>query len=185
MRDQQHVRLLLRMPHRKNASTTHTNTHISIHTLANTSSLEDSGKIACGAIAWESGANALYKTEKITITTGGEQKVVEQVVWDERAAIQRCGFLFIAYEVQFWYFELFEITRKLLITCVTRFMYPDSPAQVSHHRLVAPQGVRVLVGDFVDDVVLIASKLLHGKIVSTSRYDMQMVVTLLLCFGFL
>jgi hypothetical protein len=55
----------------------------------------------------------------------------EVVIWDERGAIQRCGFLFIAYEVQYWYFEVFEITRKLLITCVARFMYPDTPAQVS------------------------------------------------------
>lgn len=62
--------------------------------------------------------------------------VLPALGWDgvlegEEAALDRIGFLFTMYEVKFWYFELVEMVRKLLITAVLVFVFPRTPAQLA------------------------------------------------------
>ena len=63
---------------------------------------------------------------------------VGRVYWDEtdtapereRAAVDCVGFLFLSYRVEFWYYELIEACRKLLMTSVIVMFYPGSLGQL-------------------------------------------------------
>ena len=48
----------------------------------------------------------------------------------ERLAVDCMGFLFLSYRVEFWYFELIEQLRKLLMTSVIVVFYPGSLTQL-------------------------------------------------------
>jgi hypothetical protein len=49
----------------------------------------------------------------------------------ERKAIDRIGVMFIAYKVRFWYWELFEMVRKLVFTSLMAFVLRGTSAQVA------------------------------------------------------
>eukprot|EP00293_Proteomonas_sulcata_P016329 CAMPEP_0184309058 /NCGR_PEP_ID=MMETSP1049-20130417/17339_1 /TAXON_ID=77928 /ORGANISM="Proteomonas sulcata, Strain CCMP704" /LENGTH=721 /DNA_ID=CAMNT_0026621875 /DNA_START=176 /DNA_END=2341 /DNA_ORIENTATION=+ len=57
------------------------------------------------------------------------------ILWDpqvpeEAQAIDRCGFLFAAYEVRYYWWESTEMVRKLLMTSIlTTYIYDGEPAQ--------------------------------------------------------
>jgi hypothetical protein len=62
--------------------------------------------------------------------------VMPFIYWDgsserERQAIARVGSLFMAYKVSFWYFELFEMGRKLMMTSVMGFLLHGSAGQIA------------------------------------------------------
>jgi len=50
---------------------------------------------------------------------------------EETRAVNRVGFLFLAYEVRFWYWELTEMLRKLVMTALLVFVYDGEPAQIA------------------------------------------------------
>jgi len=53
---------------------------------------------------------------------------VETVAWDktaseeEKRAINRAGFLFVNYEVQYWWYEIYETLKKLYFTCMVTLL---------------------------------------------------------------
>jgi hypothetical protein len=49
----------------------------------------------------------------------------------ERKAVDRIGAMFIAYKVKFWYWELFEMARKLVFTSLMAFVFRGTSAQVA------------------------------------------------------
>ena len=49
----------------------------------------------------------------------------------ELKAVTRIGFLIKNYKVQYWYFELLEMTRKLIMTSIITFIYTGTPAQIA------------------------------------------------------
>ena len=49
----------------------------------------------------------------------------------EQQAVSRVGFLMKNYQVQHWYFELLEMSRKLLMTSIVTFVSPGTPTQVN------------------------------------------------------
>eukprot|EP00291_Cryptomonas_curvata_P017050 CAMPEP_0172169214 /NCGR_PEP_ID=MMETSP1050-20130122/10581_1 /TAXON_ID=233186 /ORGANISM="Cryptomonas curvata, Strain CCAP979/52" /LENGTH=1462 /DNA_ID=CAMNT_0012840247 /DNA_START=2726 /DNA_END=7114 /DNA_ORIENTATION=+ len=66
--------------------------------------------------------------------------VLPQLVWnmvspeysDENVAIRRVGFLFLAYRVEYWYWEAIEMFRKFLMTSLlVAVVYPGEPAQLA------------------------------------------------------
>ena len=48
----------------------------------------------------------------------------------EQQALARSGFIFCAYSVDKWYFEVVEMLRKLLLTTTIVFLFPNSPGQI-------------------------------------------------------
>ena len=50
---------------------------------------------------------------------------------NERMAIDCVGFLFLSYRVEYWFFELWEQVRKLLMTSVIVVFYPGSLVQLT------------------------------------------------------
>eukprot|EP00286_Rhodomonas_abbreviata_P021134 CAMPEP_0181305812 /NCGR_PEP_ID=MMETSP1101-20121128/9944_1 /TAXON_ID=46948 /ORGANISM="Rhodomonas abbreviata, Strain Caron Lab Isolate" /LENGTH=618 /DNA_ID=CAMNT_0023411783 /DNA_START=413 /DNA_END=2269 /DNA_ORIENTATION=- len=50
---------------------------------------------------------------------------------EEKDVISRIGFLFDSYKVQYWYFELLEMSRKLIMSSLLVFIYPGSPQQAA------------------------------------------------------
>jgi hypothetical protein len=52
---------------------------------------------------------------------------VPTVAWDgdtgesEKAAIKYCGFLFTTYKVEYWWFEIFDMLRKLVLSAMLIF----------------------------------------------------------------
>ncbi len=60
---------------------------------------------------------------------------VKQPTWDgrsttERQVLQRLGFLFSMYRCEFWYWEAWETTRKLLLSSVLLFVWDGTAGQV-------------------------------------------------------
>lgn len=58
------------------------------------------------------------------------------IIWDgsterEQATIDRLGFLFDNYRVQYWYEELIEMARKFIMTALIIFLWPGSAEQVA------------------------------------------------------
>ena len=49
---------------------------------------------------------------------------------EEKRAVECVGFLFLSYRVEFWYFELIEQLRKLLMTSIIVVFYPGSLDQL-------------------------------------------------------
>jgi hypothetical protein len=49
---------------------------------------------------------------------------------DEQKIIRRLGFIFEAYRVKVWWWESVEMGRKLIMTSLLTFIYPDHPAQL-------------------------------------------------------
>eukprot|EP00286_Rhodomonas_abbreviata_P021509 CAMPEP_0181296088 /NCGR_PEP_ID=MMETSP1101-20121128/4505_1 /TAXON_ID=46948 /ORGANISM="Rhodomonas abbreviata, Strain Caron Lab Isolate" /LENGTH=418 /DNA_ID=CAMNT_0023400905 /DNA_START=60 /DNA_END=1317 /DNA_ORIENTATION=- len=50
---------------------------------------------------------------------------------EEQKALDRFGFLFDAYEVPYWYYEILEMLRKFIMTGIVVYIYPDSPEQLA------------------------------------------------------
>ena len=67
----------------------------------------------------------------------GEKIITIKVLkWDgsteqERLALQRIGSVFAPYKVEFWYFELIEMGRKLILTSIMAFFFYGSAAQIA------------------------------------------------------
>jgi hypothetical protein len=49
----------------------------------------------------------------------------------EEMILSRLGFIFLAYRVDYWWWESVEMTRKFLMTTLLIFIYPRSPAQMA------------------------------------------------------
>ena len=49
----------------------------------------------------------------------------------EEQILNRLGFIFLAYRVDYWWWESVEMTRKFLMTTLLIFIYPRSPAQLA------------------------------------------------------
>ena len=99
---------------------------------------------------------------------------VEQKIWDgmgpharlaaeeERRAIKRIGFITKNYKVQFWYFELLEMVRKLLMTSIVTFIYTGTPAQISAALVITlafclyTQRARPFANDRIGDMQIFA-----------------------------
>jgi len=92
----------------------------------------------------------LSKTEKMErvllagrkMVARGELAVVRPK-WGDRTAtfeelrvLARLGLLFSDYKVEFWYFEIIEMVRKLILTAGILFLYPGSPQQTAAGLLV-------------------------------------------------
>jgi len=66
-----------------------------------------------------------------------EQKIikVDTVKWDkyaseaEKRAINRAGFLFVNYEVQYWWYEIYETIKKLYFTCMVTLLQDGTSFQ--------------------------------------------------------
>ena len=60
---------------------------------------------------------------------------VETVAWDkfaseeEKRAINRAGFLFVNYEVQYWWYEIYETLKKLYFTCMVTLLQDGTAFQ--------------------------------------------------------
>jgi hypothetical protein len=86
--------------------------------------------------------HALYLQEEEILTMG-------KIQWDasdaaselERTAIGCMGFLFVDYKVGYWFFELIEQLRKLLMTSVIVFFFPGSIYQLTGGILVTFVGL--------------------------------------------
>ena len=121
------------------------------------------GQIVLPPIAWA----AEEKGEAAGKEAGGEGEAGEGAPAqgpDERAerlAMTRLGFLIKNYNVQSWYFELVEMSRKLFMTSVVTFVYQGSAAQ-----LVAALVVTLLSLVHVQH----ARPFLDGKIGGTQAY---------------
>jgi len=59
----------------------------------------------------------------------------------EKVAVDCMGFLFLSYKVEYWYFELIEQLRKLLMTSVIVFFYPGSLNQLAGGILITFLGL--------------------------------------------
>ena len=88
--------------------------------LANEKALD--GTIAIPTVLWSS-----VKKK----TWNGMGPNARRAAEEEERAIKRIGFLTKNYKVQFWYFELLEMVRKLLMTSIVTFIYTGTPAQIS------------------------------------------------------
>uniref|UniRef100_A0A7S0QFS0 EF-hand domain-containing protein n=1 Tax=Cryptomonas curvata TaxID=233186 RepID=A0A7S0QFS0_9CRYP len=84
--------------------------------LANEKAMD--GTIAIPTVLWKSNAD---------ISASGRSKSDE----GELKAVTRIGFLIKNYKVQHWYFELLEMTRKLIMTSIITFIYTGTPAQIA------------------------------------------------------
>jgi hypothetical protein len=57
--------------------------------------------------------------------------VLPPIIWDgesgekEKLAMERAGFLFSMYQVNYWWFEIFELTRKLIMNGVLVYIHHD------------------------------------------------------------
>ena len=85
-------------------------------------------KIASGAtvihsIAWNS-----PEQKKANLT---------QMQRDEELAVQRLGFLMRNYDVRHWYYEIIEMVRRLLMTCIIAFIYNGSYAQIASALMIS------------------------------------------------
>jgi len=50
---------------------------------------------------------------------------------EEEMILKRLGFIFLAYRVDYWWWESVEMTRKVMMTTLLVFIYPGSPAQLA------------------------------------------------------
>eukprot|EP00293_Proteomonas_sulcata_P001276 CAMPEP_0184324398 /NCGR_PEP_ID=MMETSP1049-20130417/134992_1 /TAXON_ID=77928 /ORGANISM="Proteomonas sulcata, Strain CCMP704" /LENGTH=729 /DNA_ID=CAMNT_0026646141 /DNA_START=258 /DNA_END=2447 /DNA_ORIENTATION=- len=55
---------------------------------------------------------------------------------EEEKAVNRMGFLFLAYGIEYWYWEQTEMFRKLLMTSILVFLYEGEPAQLAAGLLI-------------------------------------------------
>jgi len=55
---------------------------------------------------------------------------------EEEQIFARLGFIFIAYRVDFWWFESVEMLRKFLITCFLVFLQGEGPSQLATGSLI-------------------------------------------------
>ena len=88
--------------------------------LANEKALN--GMIAIPTVLWSDGSIPSEASESIQARTAAEE---------EQRVVKRIGFLTKNYKVQFWYFELLEMIRKLLMTSIVTFIYTGTPAQIT------------------------------------------------------
>eukprot|EP00961_Rhodomonas_salina_P159625 2149958-Rhodomonas_salina.1 len=61
---------------------------------------------------------------------------VQNIKWDgksalERKAIEDLGFLFLTYKPRCWWYELFELMRKLVIVGTLAFVWDGTSSQVA------------------------------------------------------
>jgi hypothetical protein len=55
---------------------------------------------------------------------------------EEQMLIFRLGFIFIAYRVDYWWWESIEMTRKFLMTCFLAFLQAEGPSQLAVGALI-------------------------------------------------
>jgi hypothetical protein len=55
---------------------------------------------------------------------------------EEQRLILRLGFIFIAYRVDYWWFESVEMARKFLMTCFLAFLQAEGPSQLAVGALI-------------------------------------------------
>ena len=72
------------------------------------------------AILWKHKEDMYHEDEKI-----------------QHATQEEIGFLFHHYKKEYWYFEVVDLIRKLLLTSVVVFIYPDTPMQLVVGSLMA------------------------------------------------
>ena len=86
----------------------------------------------------------LYRKRKILLD--GEQRL-------EDARVQGISFLWKMYEPSCWWFEVFECMRRLSLTGLIIFVYPDSPTQTVVAMLLAIISIKIYAWQqpFVDD----------------------------------
>ena len=66
----------------------------------------------------------------------GSNEIMQREQIEDREAnqnIEYLRFLFDSYEPRCMYFEVMECVRKLLLTGMLIFFFPETPSQVSHH----------------------------------------------------
>ena len=112
----------------------------------------ENGSLVLPSIAWN----------KVEDEQGADSSVQEsQEEQDEKLAMLRVGFLIKNYNVQSWYFELVEMSRKLFMTSIVTFVYQGSAAQL----------VAALVVTLLSLVhILYAQPFLDHKIGNTQTY---------------
>jgi hypothetical protein len=94
--------------------------------------------------------------------------VVPPIAWngetgeDEKDAIEYCGFLFVSYKAQHWWFEIFEMLRKLALSVLLIF--------------VGDTNVRVAVGFLISFLCLVI--VLRTRPFISSSLDLLMAVAL-------
>jgi hypothetical protein len=87
--------------------------------LANEKSLD--GTIAIPTVLWVTGSDE----------SDSNQDHVDKQKQEERRVLKRVGFLTKNYKVQYWYFELLEMCRKLIMTSIVTFIYTGTPPQIA------------------------------------------------------
>ena len=88
--------------------------------IANEKALD--GTIAIPIVLWSNGSEESEASEGSHARKAAEE---------EERVVKRIGFLTKNYKVQFWYFELLEMIRKLLMTSIVTFIYTGTPAQIT------------------------------------------------------
>ena len=105
---------------------------------------------------------------KVDLLCSEEIVVVPSITWngetgeDEKDAIEYCGFLFLSYEAQYWWFEIFEMLRKLALSALLIF--------------VGDPNVRVAVGFLISFLCLLV--VLATRPFVSSSLDVLMAVAL-------
>ena len=87
---------------------------------------------------------------KVDLLCNGKIVAVPPVTWngetgeDEKNAIEYCGFVFVTYEAQYWWFEIFEMLRKLALSALLIFV-GDANVRVAVGFLISFIGLMVVV----------------------------------------
>eukprot|EP00960_Hanusia_phi_P001713 49571-Hanusia_phi.AAC.2 len=76
-------------------------------------------------------AIAAEQLSSVKLQWGGSEQGTSAWFEQEQGALKHVGFLFESYRVEFWYFEVIEMCRKLLMTSVVLFIYQGSYLQVA------------------------------------------------------
>jgi hypothetical protein len=137
-------------------------------------------------------AKLLSELQKLVVRMEQQRCLtVQDVAWDlradcedevERVAVQRLGFLFVAYKPRIWWFEIFEMIRKLIMASALVFVWEGSPSQVAAGFVVtlAALVATLLLNPFVNQklgsmhvfsLIVQAITLLSGLMLITQRFQ--------------
>ena len=80
---------------------------------------------------------------------------------DEKDAIEYCGFLFVSYQARYWWFEIFEMLRKLALSALLIFVFDPNVRVavgflISFFSLVVVLWTRPFVSSSLDVLMAVA-----------------------------